>query len=71
MCNLILQGKKRGEISQLLGKSEKNIDVVRAHIRRKLDVPAGEDLQEFLVGWLENNGYPLVDMPSPLQPEEE
>lgn len=61
MCNLILQGKKRGEISQLLGKSEKNIDVVRAHIRRKLDVPAGEDLQEFLVGWLENNGYPLVD----------
>lgn len=71
VCNLILQGKKRGEISQLLGKSEKNIDVVRAHIRRKLDVPAGEDLQEFLVGWLENNGYPLVGMPSPLQLEEE
>jgi DNA-binding CsgD family transcriptional regulator len=49
VCNLILQGKKRSEICRLLGKTEKNIDVVRAHVRKKLDVPTDQDLQEYLM----------------------
>ena len=61
VCSLVLQGKKRSEICQLLGKSEKNIDVVRTHVRRKLNVPQGEDLQQFLVEWLEEHSNPLVE----------
>ncbi len=49
VCTLILQGKKRGEIAQLLGKTETNIDVVRVHVRRKLSVPQAQDLQKFLM----------------------
>ena len=48
VCKLIMQGKKRSEICTLLGKSEKNIDVVRTHIRRKLDVPSDVNLAQFL-----------------------
>lgn len=60
VCCLILQGKKRGEISKLLGKTENNIDVVRTHIRRKLNVPVGEDLQRFLADRLVEKGYPRI-----------
>lgn len=49
VCNLVLQGKKRGEICQLLDKTEKNIDVVRTHVRRKLNVPADQDLRKHLM----------------------
>ncbi|HEY9551221.1 MAG TPA: LuxR C-terminal-related transcriptional regulator [Prevotella sp.] len=54
VCNLILQDKKMNEIGQLLEKSEKNIGVVRAHIRKKLDVPQGYDLKQFLAEKLED-----------------
>lgn len=57
VCNLIVQGKKRGEIASLLGKTEKNIDVVRTHVRRKLDVSANQDLRNFLVELLIEKGY--------------
>jgi hypothetical protein len=49
VCSLIVQGKTMSEIGQLLGKSEKNIGVVRAHIRKKLDVPVGQDLRKHLM----------------------
>lgn len=49
VCNLVLQGKKRSEICQLLDKTEKNIDVVRTHVRRKLNVPADQDLRKYLM----------------------
>ncbi|GAB6981856.1 helix-turn-helix transcriptional regulator [Prevotella dentasini] len=49
VCNLILQGKTMSEIGQLLEKSEKNVGVVRAHIRRKLDVPANTNLRKHLM----------------------
>lgn len=52
VATLILQGKKRSEICQLLNKKENNIDVVRTHIRRKLGVQKEEDLQEFLTEWV-------------------
>lgn len=48
VCNLILQGKKRSEISRLLNKSEKNIDVVRTHVRKKLNVPEEQELGTYL-----------------------
>jgi DNA-binding CsgD family transcriptional regulator len=49
VCALVIQGKKRGEIAQLLDKTENNIDVVRTHIRRKLNVPNDRDLRNFLM----------------------
>ncbi len=49
VCNLIIQGKKRSEICLLLEKTEKNIDVVRTHVRKKLNIPAGEDLRKYLM----------------------
>ena len=49
VCNLILQDKKRSEICRLLDKTEKNIDVVRSHVRKKLNVPADQDLKNFLM----------------------
>ena len=52
VCRLILAGKKRGEISLLLDKTENNIDVTRNHIRRKLNVPQKEDLRQHLVALL-------------------
>ena len=48
VCNLILQGKKRSEISRLLNKTEKNIDVVRTHVRKKLNVPGEQELGTYL-----------------------
>lgn len=48
VCNLILQGKKRSEISRLLNKSGKNIDVVRTHVRKKLNVPEEQELGTYL-----------------------
>uniref|UniRef100_A0AB33J6P4 HTH luxR-type domain-containing protein n=1 Tax=Prevotella sp. GTC17260 TaxID=3236796 RepID=A0AB33J6P4_9BACT len=54
VCNLILQDKKMNEIGQLLEKSEKNVGVVRAHIRKKLDVPQGYELKQFLTEKLED-----------------
>lgn len=49
VCNLIMKGKKRSEIAHLLNKKENNIDVVRVHIRKKLNVPQEKVLQEFLM----------------------
>lgn len=49
VCNLIVQGKKRSEICQLLDKTEKNVDVVRAHIRKKLNVPGDQDLRKYII----------------------
>ena len=49
VCNLILQGKTMSEIGMLLGKTEKNVGVVRTHIRRKLAVPADGDLRKWLM----------------------
>jgi len=56
VCNLILHDKKRKEICQILGKSEKNIDVVRTHVRKKLNVPADQDLKKYLTDYLVENG---------------
>lgn len=69
VCNLVLKDKKRSEICQLLGKSDKNIDVVRSHIRSKLNVPPGMELKQFLLDWLEENSFPLVEIPSPAKPK--
>lgn len=49
VCNLIVQGKTMSEIATLLDKSEKNIGVVRSHIRRKLNVPSDQDLRKHLM----------------------
>lgn len=57
VCNLILQGKKRGEICRLLDKTEKNVDVVRTHVRKKLNVPTDQDLQKFLFNLLIEKEY--------------
>lgn len=61
VCNLILQGKTMSEIGQLLGKSEKNVGVVRAHIRRKLDVPANTNLRKHLMEQLLERQQLLMD----------
>ena len=57
VCRLVLAGKKRREIGLLLGKTENNVDVTRNHIRKKLNVPADEDLQKFLTNLLIEKGY--------------
>ena len=57
VCNLILQGKKRSEICRLLDKTEKNVDVVRTHVRKKLNVPTDQDLHKFLFNLLIEKEY--------------
>ena len=57
VCNLILQGKKRGEICRILDKTEKNVDVVRTHVRKKLNVPTDQDLHKFLFNLLIEREY--------------
>lgn len=57
VCRLVLAGKKRREIGLLLGKTENNVDVTRNHIRKKLNVPADQDLQKFLTNLLIEKGY--------------
>ncbi|MDD7257848.1 MAG: LuxR C-terminal-related transcriptional regulator [Prevotellaceae bacterium] len=64
VCNLILQGKKMNEIGQLLDKTEKNIGVVRTHIRKKLNVPPGQDLRKYLMELLVEKGeeaFPVAE----------
>ena len=48
ICQLILKGKKLGEICSLLNKSETNICSQRAHIRKKLGLQTKDDLREAL-----------------------
>lgn len=57
VCNLILQGKKMNEIGQLLDKTEKNVGVVRTHIRKKLNVPTDQDLRKYLMELLVKRRY--------------
>ena len=61
VCRLILAGKKRREISLLLGKTENNVDVTRNHIRKKLNVPTNQDLQKFLINLLIEKEYPNTE----------
>ena len=61
VCRLILAGKKRREISMLLGKTENNVDVTRNHIRKKLNVPTNQDLQKFLINLLIEKEYPNTE----------
>ncbi|WP_270769208.1 helix-turn-helix transcriptional regulator [Segatella buccae] len=61
VCRLILAGKKRREISMLLGKTENNVDVTRNHIRKKLNVPTDQDLQKFLINLLIEKEYPNTE----------
>lgn len=55
VCNLILQGKTMTEIGQLLDKTDKNVGVVRTHIRSKLNVPQDENLKKYLIELLLNS----------------
>lgn len=48
ICRLILQGKKLGEICDILGKTENNITAHRGHIRKKLGLTAQENLKKAL-----------------------
>lgn len=48
ICQLILQGKKLGEISIILNKTESNINTHRANMRRKLGLQPTDNLQEKL-----------------------
>ena len=48
ICRLILQGKKQGEICNILNKSESNISTQRANIRKKLGLQTSQDLAEAL-----------------------
>src|SRR5574344_99054 len=61
VCSLILQGKKLSEICQLLDKTEKNIGVVRTHVRRKLNVPSNQDLKNYLMEKLADRRQKGVD----------
>lgn len=45
ICQLILQGKKLGEISFILNKTESNINSHRANMRRKLGLQPSDNLQ--------------------------
>ncbi|MDY4409550.1 MAG: hypothetical protein SPE56_01780 [Prevotella sp.] len=47
---LVIDGKTKREIADLLGKTENNIGSVRINIRRKLGLNASEDLREVLRG---------------------
>ena len=44
ICQLILQGKKLGDICAALGKSESNVNTQRANIRRKLQLRPSDSL---------------------------
>ena len=48
ICQLILRGKKLGDICSILGKTESNVNTQRAHIRRKLGLATADNLQEAL-----------------------
>lgn len=48
ICQLILRGKKLGDICSLLGKTESNVNTQRAHIRRKLGLATTDNLREAL-----------------------
>lgn len=48
ICKLIMQDKKQGEICALLHKTKGNVNTQRAHIRKKLDIPAEESLADAL-----------------------
>lgn len=48
ICRLILQGKKLGEICEILGKTENNVTAHRGHIRKKLGLTTQENLKKAL-----------------------
>lgn len=48
ICRLILQGKKLGEICEILGKTENNVTAHRGHIRKKLGLIPQENLKKAL-----------------------
>ncbi|MFQ7198181.1 MAG: helix-turn-helix transcriptional regulator [Bacteroides uniformis] len=48
ICRLILQGKKLGEICEILGKTENNVTAHRGHIRKKLGLTPQENLKKAL-----------------------
>lgn len=48
ICQLVLRGKKLGEICSILGKTESNVNTQRANIRRKLGLSTPESLQKAL-----------------------
>ena len=48
ICQLILRGKKLGEICSILGKTESNVNTQRANIRRKLGLSTPDSLQKAL-----------------------
>lgn len=48
VVRLILLGKKQGEICRLLGKSTSNVTSTRAHIRKKIGLKVGDDLESAL-----------------------
>lgn len=47
---LVIDGKTKREIADILGKTDNNIGSVRINIRRKLGLNAGDDLREALRG---------------------
>lgn len=48
ICRLVLQGKKLGEICEILGKTENNVTAHRGHIRKKLGLTSQENLKKAL-----------------------
>lgn len=45
---LVIDGKTKREIADIMGKTESNIGTVRINIRRKLGLSSAEDLREAL-----------------------
>ncbi|MDD7317802.1 MAG: hypothetical protein SOZ80_08095 [Prevotella sp.] len=52
VAHLIILGHKLSDICQILDKSENNINTVRSHIRKKLNLNIDNDLREALIGKL-------------------
>ena len=56
ILHLIGEGHTSQEISALLHRSIKTVEVHRANIRRKLDLDDGADLNRFAADWLQGPG---------------
>lgn len=50
VCRLVLQGKSLRDIARITGKSTNNVSTVRGNVRKKLGLPSGIDLKDFLAG---------------------
>lgn len=50
VCRLVLEGKSLRDISRVTGKTANNISTVRGNVRKKLGLPSGVDLKDFLAG---------------------